>query len=340
MAILDIKSYGAVGNGRTDDTRAIRNALTAAAAGGTVYVPAGTYLTSPLVIRSGVTLFGDGWKSKLKLQSGADDYLITLAESRGATCEGSTIRDLHLDCNGGSQRAGGGINLAYSSRCVLHHLQVTTPYHAGVMNTAKIGEPGSWPWENTITSCLFSLGKNSADATNGGYALDLQDAEECYIAGNSFEFNGRAHILENVVGNNAIVGNTFVEGEIGIFSNGSRGRWTNNVFDTVHGHNVRVVGNYNTISDNSFFQPGAVVTAGSSSCIVLDWRATGNSILGNKFYAHSTPGQTRSFILEMFSNTSKNLVAHNQFNLNKSHLAQGITEVQGAENTYSTNIVS
>jgi parallel beta-helix repeat protein len=64
----DVRQFGAKGDGRTDDTLAIQRTIDAAAAasGGTVYFPAGTYsLTSTLVHRSDVTLLGAGWHSVL-----------------------------------------------------------------------------------------------------------------------------------------------------------------------------------------------------------------------------------------------------------------------------------
>ncbi|HVY37699.1 MAG TPA: glycosyl hydrolase family 28 protein [Polyangia bacterium] len=55
---FDVKAYGATGDGKSDDTRAVQAALTAAqkAAGGTVVVPPGTFLCGPLVIGSGTNL--------------------------------------------------------------------------------------------------------------------------------------------------------------------------------------------------------------------------------------------------------------------------------------------
>ena len=56
---LNVKTqYGAVGDGTTDDTTAIQNAVNAAASsGGIVYLPVGTYVTSsPITIPSKVTL--------------------------------------------------------------------------------------------------------------------------------------------------------------------------------------------------------------------------------------------------------------------------------------------
>jgi len=56
MARHDVREYGVVGDGETDDTEAIQSAIDAAAEddGGTVVVPAGEYLVTPLFLRSRV----------------------------------------------------------------------------------------------------------------------------------------------------------------------------------------------------------------------------------------------------------------------------------------------
>ncbi len=55
---FDVRDYGAVGDGRTLDTAALQQAIEACAeaGGGTVFVPAGTYLTGTLYLQSYVTL--------------------------------------------------------------------------------------------------------------------------------------------------------------------------------------------------------------------------------------------------------------------------------------------
>jgi len=60
---VSVKDFGAVGDGVADDTAAIQAALTNAFnnGGGNVFVPAGEYITtSPLIIRSNVSFFGEG----------------------------------------------------------------------------------------------------------------------------------------------------------------------------------------------------------------------------------------------------------------------------------------
>jgi polygalacturonase len=54
---VDIREFGAVGDGITDDTAAISAALSACCADGVVEFPAGEWLTSPLFLRSGVSLY-------------------------------------------------------------------------------------------------------------------------------------------------------------------------------------------------------------------------------------------------------------------------------------------
>ncbi|WP_217553173.1 glycoside hydrolase family 55 protein [Streptomyces sp. GbtcB6] len=57
---LNVRDYGAKGDGSADDTAAIQSALTACPPGGVVYLPTGTYATSaPLLIPPQITLRGN-----------------------------------------------------------------------------------------------------------------------------------------------------------------------------------------------------------------------------------------------------------------------------------------
>jgi Pectate lyase superfamily protein len=59
--LVNVKAYGAVGDGMHDDTAPLLAALAAAASGATVCVPSGRYLvSSPLVISNRITLTGAG----------------------------------------------------------------------------------------------------------------------------------------------------------------------------------------------------------------------------------------------------------------------------------------
>ena len=77
-ATLDVTTYGAVGDGATEDTTAIQAALTAAATagGGWVTVPAGTFLSGPIVL-------GDG--TRLDLAEGAVLKMLPMSRWPAAT---------------------------------------------------------------------------------------------------------------------------------------------------------------------------------------------------------------------------------------------------------------
>jgi hypothetical protein len=106
-ARFHIGDYGATADDQTDDTLAIRRALKAceAAGGGTVYVPAGTYIISRqasetpiLELPSNTTLCGDGAASVLKFDPQVNQANFWRMLGAGlAGCRHVTIRDLHLD---------------------------------------------------------------------------------------------------------------------------------------------------------------------------------------------------------------------------------------------------
>src|SRR4051794_32141717 len=78
--VHDVRSYGAVPDGKTKCTDAIRKAITAASeqGGGTVYFPAGQFLTGPIHLRSRITLYLDAG-SVVKFSTDFDDYLPMVA---------------------------------------------------------------------------------------------------------------------------------------------------------------------------------------------------------------------------------------------------------------------
>jgi hypothetical protein len=97
--LLDAHAFGAVGDGKTDNTAALQKALDAAAPlSGGVFLPPGTYLTRELHVRSGTALIGipawnysNGGGSVLKLTGTDSSCLLNLTEARGATIDGLSL---------------------------------------------------------------------------------------------------------------------------------------------------------------------------------------------------------------------------------------------------------
>ncbi|VVP77213.1 hypothetical protein PS934_00353 [Pseudomonas fluorescens] len=109
--IFNVQNFGAKGDGITDDTAAIQNAINAAAAagGGQVYMPTGTYIVSGgeepsdgcLMLKSNVYLYGDGMgATSVKVADGSDTKITGVIRSAyGEQTHDFGVSNLTIDGN-------------------------------------------------------------------------------------------------------------------------------------------------------------------------------------------------------------------------------------------------
>ena len=105
--VINVKDYGAVGDGVADDTAAIQAALNAApgayqVGAGLVYFPAGNYLTGALTIPHGVAVEGAGIHSTTLIAKNnlpANTYLISNIENTRM----QSVKNLRLEGKHGTQ---------------------------------------------------------------------------------------------------------------------------------------------------------------------------------------------------------------------------------------------
>ncbi|MGD1085544.1 MAG: glycoside hydrolase family 28 protein [Verrucomicrobiota bacterium] len=105
-AVLDVRQFGAAGDGKTLDTAAIQRALDECgrAGGGTVRLPAGTYLSKPIFLRGQTTLELEAG-AVLQATDDPADYL----DGNGATLAFVNARGLaHITLGGAGAIDGAG----------------------------------------------------------------------------------------------------------------------------------------------------------------------------------------------------------------------------------------
>lgn len=98
---INVRLYGATGNGVTNDTAAIAAAIAAAPAGSVVYFPAGVYKTDQIVVTKMLHFRGDGrYSSWLKPNSAAVTGLarfVVAAGAGGLNVYGASFEHLGID---------------------------------------------------------------------------------------------------------------------------------------------------------------------------------------------------------------------------------------------------
>ena len=139
-SFISVVSYGAKGDGATDDTPAINSALSACTSppipnnGCVLYFPAGVYVTTGLTLHSYTNLRGDGWGTSvilLKAHTASDVLTIPIDAFN------FSIRDLTLDGNSG--RGGSGNCLSITATATGPAEWNTTNKRIAPVNSQKWG---------------------------------------------------------------------------------------------------------------------------------------------------------------------------------------------------------
>lgn len=109
-AICNVRDYGAKGNGATKDTAAIQAAINACEqkGGGTVVLPAGTYLSAPIVLKSNIIFHLDKGATLLGSPEHADYPAITEFKAPGLQALVSAANASNVTINGEGTINGNG----------------------------------------------------------------------------------------------------------------------------------------------------------------------------------------------------------------------------------------
>ena len=151
----------AVGDGSADDTEAIQGCIDYASAnGGVVYFPYGSYLTQPLTMKDGVSLFGfDRYSTKIVLKGGATKPLIS-----GTVAELS-IANLTLDGNSGIQVNDVNVVAVMATDMLMTNLIIKDGYTlVNYYGTGGHFQISDVVFGNAVEKCLLTAGNANVQA--------------------------------------------------------------------------------------------------------------------------------------------------------------------------------
>lgn len=144
--VFNVRSYGAKGDGVTNDVTAIQSAVTAlnAYGAGILYFPKGTYLVDTTIkVGSNTTVLGEGWSSIVRLadSTGRPNYGETHIFANNSTVSGNeniTFKDIAINCNVAKQYwdaddlGGSGIHLNHARNSQVINVRIDSVWRSGV----------------------------------------------------------------------------------------------------------------------------------------------------------------------------------------------------------------
>jgi len=249
---VSVKRFGAKGDGITDDTASIQNAISYinSQGGGQLYFPKGIYSVSQsIILYANMQLYGEGRNNTIiKLKNNTNlTEIIQLTEK-----DNVTLKDFTLDCNSNNGTTGNGITFWKSRNNLVSNIKIINA-HTIALNMSNVED-------STVEKCFLigtkvntvvSFSNDDITFANGNNKILNNTIENGYLDGIIYNTNNGL-IDGNTVRKNGL-NPTVTAG--GIYSNGHTGLTVvNNTIYSNDGNGVDLINcNSITVGDNKCY---------------------------------------------------------------------------------------
>lgn len=240
--LYNVKVYGAKGDGVTDDTIAIQAAINTAETdgGGIVFLPQGTYkITSPLIMKSGVSLIGVGGILESEILNSSNGVAISFPNT--STYTAVRLMDFSIKGDTGFSPTYGIDGANFRTHCIIERVRVLlhqfgvrlyncwySQYRDIYTNTTSTGIELTTANGVTVLGCVVHAinDANAYGIKTTGSGLNITSN---YIESSTVN---RAISLESGFG--GVIHNNYIEGVTGngIFTNANGVSITGNFLDS------------------------------------------------------------------------------------------------------------
>ncbi len=345
---VDVRAFGAKGDGVTDDTAAIQAAEDSLPdQGGILYFPPGTFL-GHVVVKSNIHIEGSGTNSTiLKLPNGANtdviqskDFASLTGTSDFTNANGITLENITLDGNSSNNLSGYGIRKD-GGFWTVRSVDVQDCASGGVYSELRLQPsntvPGTYSGNETWDSVNIDNNEGVAVTWNGPGDTEWDNTMIFENAGDGIDLNAgsgifqlsQSHLWQNhgantmsLLGQSMDVSNTQVEGSILVGAGGSINAVNDQIINGATGITVNTGG---SPAYNAAKITGCTFSSISGTDLYLTGSA--NTVTGNVFNGGATNVDIHS--------GQNNVISNNQY-----LLATTAISVGNSSNTANNNVIS
>ncbi len=326
---LNVKNFGAMGNGTADDTAAIQAAINALpSTGGTVEVPAGTYMINALKavsLRSHTRLLLDTGATLQAIPNSASRYWVVKAWGvNNVEIAGGSIVGERTQHTGTTGEWGYGINISASSAVYVHDISVSNCWGDGLM----VGASGSGTTLVRSTGVTLNNVKSNNNRRQG---LSILPAVQVYVVNSSF------------TGSNGAAPQSGIDIEPATQGPTQQVRLENTTLANNVGNGLEVHNNVSDLTLNNVTaqnnQGFGVYTGGPNGVVITNSNITTNYLFGISISSTTNNVQIVGNTIEW--NYALWFYQHNQSPYNEGWSPRDISIASTATNvTVSNNIIS